>query len=105
MSSSSSQASFKGSPSFAAFAKNLFDTLQKERPDLILGAGTILSVENLRLAKQCGAQFGVAPGLNPEIVGEARKLNLPFIPGIAIPSDIETALGLGLRVLKFFLIS
>ena len=85
-----------------AAAGEVIDTLKKERPDLILGAGTILSIENLRLAKECGAQFGVAPGLNPEIVKEARTLGLPFIPGIATPSDIETALDLGLKVLKFF---
>ncbi|UCF85366.1 MAG: hypothetical protein JSV50_06935, partial [Desulfobacteraceae bacterium] len=44
-----------------AAAGEVIDTLKKERPDLILGAGTILSIENLRLAKECGAQFGVAP--------------------------------------------
>jgi 2-dehydro-3-deoxyphosphogluconate aldolase/(4S)-4-hydroxy-2-oxoglutarate aldolase len=85
-----------------AAAAEVIATLQKQRPRLILGAGTILSVENLRLAKQYGAQFGVSPGLNPEIVREAQKLNLPLIPGIATPTDIESALGLGVNVLKFF---
>jgi len=85
-----------------AAAQAVINTLQKERPRLILGAGTVLSVENLKLAKQCGAQFGVAPGLNPGIVKEAQKLDLPFIPGVTTPSDIERALGLGVNVLKFF---
>ncbi len=85
-----------------AAAQAVMEKLQKERPRLILGAGTVLSVENLRLAKQCGAQFGVAPGLNPEVVREAQKLDLPFIPGVTTPSDIEHALGLGVDVFKFF---
>lgn len=85
-----------------AAAQAVMEKLKKERPQLILGAGTVLSVENLRLAKQCGAQFGVAPGLNPEVIKEAKTLDLPFIPGISTPSDIECALGLGVDVLKFF---
>lgn len=83
-------------------AGEVIATLKEERPDLILGAGTILSVENLRLAKEHGAQFGVAPGLNPEIVEEARRLGLPFAPGVATPTEIERAIGLGANVLKFF---
>jgi len=85
-----------------AAAAEVIATLRKARPEIILGAGTVLTVENLRLAKECGAQFGVAPGLNPEIVEEARRLNLPFIPGVLTPSEIERALGLGAKVLKFF---
>ncbi len=69
---------------------------------MILGAGTILTIENLRAATDCGARFGVAPGLNPEIVKEAHNLDLPFIPGVATPSDIEAALGLKAKLLKFF---
>lgn len=83
-------------------AGEVIATLRKARPDLLLGAGTILTLENLRLAKECGAQFGVAPGLNPAIVEEARRLNLPFVPGVLTPSEIEHALGLGAKVLKFF---
>ncbi|MDW8068636.1 MAG: bifunctional 4-hydroxy-2-oxoglutarate aldolase/2-dehydro-3-deoxy-phosphogluconate aldolase [Anaerolineae bacterium] len=85
-----------------AAAAEVIATLRKERPEMIVGAGTILTLEHLRLAKECGAQFGVSPGLNPEIVEEARRLNLPFIPGILTPSEIERALGLGAKVLKFF---
>ncbi len=85
-----------------AAAGEVIATLKKERPELILGAGTILSLENLRLAHEHGAQFGVAPGLNPEIVKEAQRLGLPFIPGVLTPSEIEHAMGLGARVLKFF---
>jgi 2-dehydro-3-deoxyphosphogluconate aldolase/(4S)-4-hydroxy-2-oxoglutarate aldolase len=85
-----------------AAAGEVIAALNKERPDLILGAGTILSVENLRLAKEYGAQFGVAPGLNPEIVKEAQRVDLPFAPGVVTPSEIERAIGLGAGILKFF---
>lgn len=85
-----------------AAAGEVIATLRRARPEMIVGAGTVLTLENIRLAKECGAQFGVAPGLNPEIVEEARRLNLPFIPGVLTPSEIEHALGLGAKVLKFF---
>jgi 2-dehydro-3-deoxyphosphogluconate aldolase/(4S)-4-hydroxy-2-oxoglutarate aldolase len=74
----------------------------KDRPNVILGAGTVLSVENLRAAKAAGARFGVAPGTNPDIVAEANRLGLPFIPGVVTPSEVEKALSLGARLLKFF---
>ena len=74
----------------------------KERPNVILGAGTVLSLENLRAAKASGARFGVAPGTNPDIVAEAARLGLPFIPGVVTPSEVEKALALGARILKFF---
>ncbi|MGD2165125.1 MAG: bifunctional 4-hydroxy-2-oxoglutarate aldolase/2-dehydro-3-deoxy-phosphogluconate aldolase [Anaerolineae bacterium] len=83
-------------------AADVVATLKQECPDLILGAGTVLSIQDLSLARENGAQFAVAPGLNPEIVEEAHRLGLPFAPGVATPTEIERALGLGARVLKFF---
>jgi 2-dehydro-3-deoxyphosphogluconate aldolase/(4S)-4-hydroxy-2-oxoglutarate aldolase len=76
--------------------------IAKDRPNLILGAGTVLSLENLRAAKGAGARFGVAPGTNPDIVAEAARLGLPFIPGVVTPSEVEKALALGARIQKFF---
>jgi 2-dehydro-3-deoxyphosphogluconate aldolase / (4S)-4-hydroxy-2-oxoglutarate aldolase len=76
--------------------------ITRERPQTIAGAGTILTIENLEAAKDSGAAFAVAPGLNPQIVRHARQLGLPFIPGVATPTDIEQALSLGCRLLKFF---
>jgi 2-dehydro-3-deoxyphosphogluconate aldolase/(4S)-4-hydroxy-2-oxoglutarate aldolase len=76
--------------------------IAKERPNVILGAGTVLSLENLRAAKAAGARFGVAPGTNPDIVAEAARLGLPFIPGVVTPSDVERALALGAKIQKFF---
>lgn len=83
-------------------AAEVMTTLKKQRPELILGAGTVLTVENLRRAKDAGAQFGVAPGLNPQVVEEAEKLDLPFIPGVVTPSEVEQALSYDIKVLKFF---
>lgn len=74
----------------------------RERPALLVGAGTILSEENLRAAHAAGARFAVAPGLNPEIVRRAGDLGLPFVPGVATPSEVEQALFLGCKTLKFF---
>jgi 2-dehydro-3-deoxyphosphogluconate aldolase/(4S)-4-hydroxy-2-oxoglutarate aldolase len=76
--------------------------IAKERPNVILGAGTVLSLENLRAAKAAGARFGVAPGTNPDIVAEATRLGLPFIPGVVTPSEVEKALALGAKIQKFF---
>jgi 2-dehydro-3-deoxyphosphogluconate aldolase/(4S)-4-hydroxy-2-oxoglutarate aldolase len=83
-------------------AADVIRKLRQERSDLLIGAGTILNVENLRKAKDCGAAFGVAPGFNRKVVEEAMRLNFPFAPGVMTPTDIEAALDLGIKVLKFF---
>lgn len=76
--------------------------LTAKRPALCVGAGTVLSLKNLEAAYACGARFGVAPGLNPTIVQQANKLGMPFIPGVATPTEIEQALELGCTLLKVF---
>jgi 2-dehydro-3-deoxyphosphogluconate aldolase / (4S)-4-hydroxy-2-oxoglutarate aldolase len=83
-------------------AAQVIEILARERPSLLVGAGTVLTRENLQAARASGARFAVAPGLNPEIVRLAREADLPFIPGVATPSEIEQALALGCRTLKFF---
>ena len=70
--------------------------------EMIVGVGTILSQGMVDEVKVAGADFGVAPGLNPRVVQAALEVGLPFAPGICTPSDIETAAGLGCRVMKFF---
>lgn len=85
-----------------AAAAEVLRTLKRERPRLLLGAGTVLTVEQAQLAKECGATFALAPGFNRAVVEAALLLNLPFAPGVMTPSEIEGALGLGLKVLKFF---
>lgn len=85
-----------------AAAAEVIRKLSQERPQLTVGAGTVLTPANLQAAKASGAAFAVAPGLNPQIVREAQQLGLPFAPGVATPSDIELGLSLGCKLLKFF---
>lgn len=76
--------------------------IRKVFPEVTIGAGTILTIEQLHKAIDAGAQFGLSPGLNARIVKEARRLRFPFIPGVMTPSDIELAVELGCTVLKLF---
>ncbi|NLF32473.1 MAG: bifunctional 4-hydroxy-2-oxoglutarate aldolase/2-dehydro-3-deoxy-phosphogluconate aldolase [Planctomycetes bacterium] len=83
-------------------AAEVIRTLSRERPNLLVGAGTVLTVENLQRAKAAGAKFAVAPGFNPAVVRRAAELDLPFTPGVMTPSDVEGALACGCKALKFF---
>ena len=85
-----------------AVAGEVIERLCWQRPSLLVGAGTVVTAENLQAAKASGAKFGVAPGLNEEIVTGASRAGLPFVPGVCTPSEIERAMALGCRVLKFF---
>jgi len=85
-----------------AAAAEVIRKISQERPKLLVGAGTVLTAANLEAAKASGAAFAVAPGLNPQVVKQAQQLGLPFLPGIATPTDIEAALALGCKLLKFF---
>lgn len=74
----------------------------REVDGLMVGAGTVLSVEQVTAAAQAGAQFAVAPGTNPDVVACCRERGLPFFPGVATPTEIERARGLGLHAMKVF---
>jgi len=76
--------------------------LARERPEMLVGAGTVLSEGDLQAACEKGAHFAVSPGLNPRVVEQARQLGMPFVPGVCTPTDIERALELDCRLLKFF---
>lgn len=76
--------------------------LKKEVPELLVGAGTVLSPADLRAAREAGADFAVSPGVNVRVLEEAARGGFSFAPGIATPSDIESALEQGCRLLKFF---
>ena len=71
-------------------------------PDMLVGAGTVLTTDQVDRAVSAGAKFIVSPGLNPRIVQYCLDKNVPITPGTATPSDIERALELGLDVVKFF---
>jgi len=66
------------------------------------GAGTLLTVENVKHAVDGGAQFGVSPGLSESVLNAARERHLPIFPGVVTPSDVTRALELGCKQLKFF---
>ena len=83
-------------------AAKVIEKLTQQRGDLLVGAGTILNIENLKRARDCGAVFGVAPGFNPTVVTKALELDFPFFPGVLTPTDVEAAIGMGLNILKFF---
>jgi 2-dehydro-3-deoxyphosphogluconate aldolase/(4S)-4-hydroxy-2-oxoglutarate aldolase len=77
--------------------------ITKEVPQMYIGIGTIIETGQAAMVKkESGAHFGVSPGINPEIVKEAIAADLPFAPGIATPSELEQAISLGCRVVKFF---
>ncbi len=81
-----------------------FDAMRimARRGDILVGAGTLLSVDQVKAAIDVGAQFMVSPGLNPKVVEYCVENHISITPGICTPSDIETALDFGLEVLKFF---
>lgn len=72
------------------------------RPEMTIGVGTVLFVEQVQQIIDAGAHFAVAPGFNPLVVNEAKRLGIPFSPGIATPSELEWALSKGCTLLKFF---
>ena len=77
-------------------------TLRRERPQLIVGAGTVLTPKNVMAAAEANALFMVAPGTTRKIVHAARFFDIPFLPGVAAPTEIEAALELDCTLLKFF---
>ncbi|MDQ8180303.1 bifunctional 4-hydroxy-2-oxoglutarate aldolase/2-dehydro-3-deoxy-phosphogluconate aldolase [Pelagicoccus sp. SDUM812005] len=76
--------------------------IAEEVPEICLGVGTILTPEQVLEVKEAGAAFGVAPGLNSRVVKTAAEAGLPFAPGVCTPSELEGAIALGCRFVKFF---
>ncbi|MFS2152502.1 bifunctional 4-hydroxy-2-oxoglutarate aldolase/2-dehydro-3-deoxy-phosphogluconate aldolase [Rhizobium sp. Rhizsp42] len=83
-------------------AADVLAAMRDGRPELCIGAGTILDRANLKKAIASGARFGLAPGFDPDIVDAAKTENLPFCPGIMTPSDLTLAAARGVRLAKFF---
>ena len=71
-------------------------------PEMLLGAGTVLTVENAQKAIDAGARFVVAPGFDPAVVDYVVEQGIAMIPGVATPTEVSLALGRGLHILKFF---
>jgi 2-dehydro-3-deoxyphosphogluconate aldolase/(4S)-4-hydroxy-2-oxoglutarate aldolase len=83
-------------------ATDALKAIRRDVPSMLAGIGTVLTPEQVEQVLEADAAFGVAPGLNPRVVERAQTLGLPFAPGVATPSDIEKAVELGCRELKFF---
>lgn len=85
-----------------AAAEEAIRRMTKAYPEMLVGAGTVTSPELAEKAVNAGARFIVSPGLNPATVEWCLAHNVPVVPGVATPSDIEKGLSYGLKVLKFF---
>ena len=85
-----------------AAAPDAIKAVAENCPDMLVGAGTILTVEQATLAVECGAKFIVSPGFDQELVEWCIGKNVPVVPGCVTPSEIMQGLKLGLKVLKFF---
>lgn len=85
-----------------ACAKEAIGIMTKEFPEMLVGAGTVLTTEQVDEAVAAGAKFIVSPGLNPKVVKYCVDKGIPVTPGCANPSDIEQAIELGLNVVKIF---
>lgn len=83
-------------------AEESIRTISQAVPDMLVGAGTVLTTEQVDRAIAAGAKFIVSPGLNPKIVRYCIEKGIAITPGTANASDIEAALELGLEVVKFF---
>ena len=85
-----------------AAAEEAIRNMTQAYPDMLVGAGTVLTVDQVDRAVAAGAKFIVSPGLNPTTVKHCQEIGIPVCPGTANPSDIEAALSLGLKTVKFF---
>jgi 2-dehydro-3-deoxyphosphogluconate aldolase/(4S)-4-hydroxy-2-oxoglutarate aldolase len=73
-----------------------------ELPDVLVGAGSVKSTDDLAAAADAGARFVVSPGFDRELVDEARYIGLPMLPGIATATELQTASNAGVDVVKLF---
>lgn len=88
---------------FRAAGADIAIRLMREAcPDMLVGAGTVLTTEQVDKALAAGAQFVVTPGFDPKLVAYCQEKDLPIYPGCTTPTDYHAALKFGLKVLKFF---
>lgn len=83
-------------------AAEAIKAMREAYPEMCIGAGTVLNAEQIEQAQHAGAEFVVAPGLNPNTVRRCQEVGMPIVPGVNSPSQVEQALELGLNFLKFF---
>ena len=83
-------------------AADSIKTVREQIPEILVGAGTVLNIEQVEAAYRAGSQFVVTPGFNPAVVRACVELDLPILPGINNPTGVEQAMGFGLEAVKFF---
>lgn len=83
-------------------AKEAIKIMSKEYPEMLVGAGTVLTIKQVDEAVENGAKFIVSPGINPKVVEYCVNNNIPITPGTCTPTNVETALEFGIDVVKFF---
>ncbi|MFN8499143.1 MAG: bifunctional 4-hydroxy-2-oxoglutarate aldolase/2-dehydro-3-deoxy-phosphogluconate aldolase [Anaerolineae bacterium] len=83
-------------------AEEAIRVLCRDLPEMLVGAGTVLTVDNVKRAVDAGATFMVSPGFNPKVVDYCIENSIPVVPGVNSPTQIEMGLERGLDVLKFF---
>ena len=77
-------------------------SIAKERPEVLIGAGTVLTAEQVDESADSGVHFALSPGFDARVVERSRAASLPFMPGAMTPSDVLAALGAGCKFVKFF---
>ncbi|MET3974932.1 bifunctional 4-hydroxy-2-oxoglutarate aldolase/2-dehydro-3-deoxy-phosphogluconate aldolase [Cellulosimicrobium sp. BE325] len=85
-----------------AGARAAIEAIARDVPDVLVGAGTVVTAAQVDEAVDAGARFLVSPGLSAGVVRRAQELGVPVVPGVATPSDVIAALDLGLDVVKLF---
>mgnify|MGYP005888894359 FL=1 len=85
-----------------AAAASSIKAVSESCPEMLVGAGTVVTLEQCKQALECGAKFIVSPGFDPEVVSWCMERNIPITPGCVTPTEIMTAMKLGLNVVKFF---
>jgi 2-dehydro-3-deoxyphosphogluconate aldolase / (4S)-4-hydroxy-2-oxoglutarate aldolase len=85
-----------------AAAAGAIESIANAFPEMLVGAGTVVTLEQAKIAIDSGSKFGLAPGTDPEMVAYFKERDIPFIPGIMTPSDIQVAIKAGCKYLKFF---
>jgi len=85
-----------------AAAEESIRIMAEQFPEMLVGAGTVLTTEQVDRSVNAGAKFIVSPGLNPKVVSYCLEKDIPITPGCSNPSDVEAAIELGLDVVKFF---
>jgi len=85
-----------------AAAADSIKAVSESCPEMLVGAGTVITLDQCKQALECGAKFIVSPGFDPEVAAWCVERNVPITPGCVTPTEIMAAMKLGLNVVKFF---